>query len=720
GIEGYDKDGIRGALSQAAADAADEMVEQNTGIQNAGSTLRNQFYCANCGAHMPPGLTLCASCGVERTGGSPLERFTNDLVYTQVQQYDPRHHINQIRNIKNLGDAFDAAEDLYDAGRDTLDHARDAADFVRGQDTHHNVDDADLPTIHGPVPDAPDSPRQPRGDDGADVRDSQPTYSGADDDDPGRRRQPLTPEGEESSGAGLIPVTPGGADADQLPRSPTPEGLEPPRLDGGQPDADPTGGQDFLDIPRDQLRDPTLIKVQDYTREHGDFPEARGDDADHPRGPDDQEGARRPAEAAEGSDGGEDDSGGDRPTISDERIRDILSGMEGTGDDTSLEVLDPSGTPSTHDSLTGDSSDERRSRAEQWDFHQAEGDGFRPMGASEGGEDHTPGSVHIKVRQLEPGESYSRDDIIVEGAEDRFRDMPAEARQREVEKIKDRFLEQNPTAPERSTPQDDSDPPARVYDLDEGKASDRPSDPRGDEGDRPHPGEEPPADGQPPTAARDDETSPEPPTAARDDEASPEPPARQEPDRGTKGRIGEALANRFAEEQGWQPVLDPQHSQLSNYGEPGGHGFDGVHRDGDRYVVVEAKYGSSRESTHSEIQQYSADGTPLTHEDGSPVMGTYVQGSRDWMYNVIDRMRSGSAHDQDVAGELANAMKEGKVDYVLFNPVPVETEHGGGYDCTWQRGTPQPGATTHFRQDEGVYSPRWRIQTPPDSGPEEG
>jgi hypothetical protein len=173
-----------------------------------------------------------------------------------------------------------------------------------------------------------------------------------------------------------------------------------------------------------------------------------------------------------------------------------------------------------------------------------------------------------------------------------------------------------------------------------------------------------------------------------------------------KGILGEQRMNRLSTAPtekgglGLEKFFDPTQSKVALEGRTGGTGFDGVFRErgprGVRYVVGESKYGQS------ELGEFWTD----VYDEKGLLTGKrarYFQGSREWVENVLRRMRSGSAHDQAVAKELTNALNEGRVDFMLFNT------KAGGQTGTLEKGPLEPGVTTPRESYRGTAA-TWRME----------
>ncbi len=113
-VQGYEKGGWRGALTSAAAQAADELMEKYTHLPGIGSAFRDAY-----------------GTGYEKDKNgnwiSPLDRMTSDLWHNIADQYDPSVYIDRLQHAESIGDYFDVGMDALEAGEDV----RDAGDRIR-------------------------------------------------------------------------------------------------------------------------------------------------------------------------------------------------------------------------------------------------------------------------------------------------------------------------------------------------------------------------------------------------------------------------------------------------------------------------------------------------------------------------------------------------------------------------------------------------------------
>ncbi|MER5490744.1 hypothetical protein [Streptomyces sp. NPDC002490] len=118
---------------------------------------------------------------------------------------------------------------------------------------------------------------------------------------------------------------------------------------------------------------------------------------------------------------------------------------------------------------------------------------------------------------------------------------------------------------------------------------------------------------------------------------------------------GEAIARHHA-----IPERYPGAKELELHGpKSGNHQFDQVWKQGDRYIVVEAK-----SNVDTALGSRLIDGT------------RYSQGSRDYFEDILDAM-SGRVGDKSLAAKLETALEEGRVDYVLVKGLDNEGIYTG-------------------------------------------
>jgi hypothetical protein len=125
-VEGYEEGGLRGALSSAAAQGVDYLVQRYTGVPGTGMAFRN-------------------ACGTEYTRDkdgnpvSPLDRFVGGIWHSTVDQYDPRVYYDRYQKAQGIGDYVDMGLDAWDA----KDDAQSLREKMRGTspgDVHGDTD----------------------------------------------------------------------------------------------------------------------------------------------------------------------------------------------------------------------------------------------------------------------------------------------------------------------------------------------------------------------------------------------------------------------------------------------------------------------------------------------------------------------------------------------------------------------------------------------------
>src|SRR5205085_2560856 len=102
-----------------------------------------------------------------------------------------------------------------------------------------------------------------------------------------------------------------------------------------------------------------------------------------------------------------------------------------------------------------------------------------------------------------------------------------------------------------------------------------------------------------------------------------------------------------------------------------------------RYVIAESKWGSSK------LGEFEID---LLDDQGNATgkKGRYLQGSREWIENVLHRMRTrGSPHDVQIAAEVAEALQQKQLDFLLFKVNGQKPSQG-----SFEIGPVEPGVTT--------------------------
>jgi hypothetical protein len=191
---------------------------------------------------------------------------------------------------------------------------------------------------------------------------------------------------------------------------------------------------------------------------------------------------------------------------------------------------------------------------------------------------------------------------------------------------------------------------------------------------------------------------------------APTPPTTIQPlDNKAKGDLGEQRMHELAtapKAQGgleMKQAFDVSQSQVARQGRAGGTGFDGVFVYQDpqtgafRWVIGESKFGQSRLGEFIDMELYDEAGGSTGRQ------GKFLQGSREWVLNVIARMRGGSTHDREVAKALSEALDEGRVDFMLF------TMESDGQKGSFEMGRLEPGATTP-RASYGGKVGRWKLK----------
>jgi hypothetical protein len=663
-VQGYEEGGWRGALSAAAAQGADAALQHYTGAPGIGSALREQV-----------------GSGYERDKDgnlvSPLDRMASRVWHNFADQYDPRVYADRVKNAQGIGDLVDVGLDAWDA-RDDL---RDFKNKLTGTDQPDGQVNRETETEEAGA-------RRPHDEDGPRRR--------PDEDQPVKTRRP----GEEVGARPDEGETPGDRRSDESVGARKPDREEPGRQK--PPDEDQP------------------VK----TRRPGEEAGTRSDESEPASGrkPDESAGGRKP-------DGEEGELGGDRkdrrPTREDGRK---LGEQDSDGaynidmDNKTKNTLQqyqaqirpgdrpwqPQGetmdcTVATISSVTGQSYE-----------HLDANENFNKLRSDLSTEgDHQGGLQRDRLHEALRAAGADAEPVIPRGTEG----GPKPGSDEFVRNLEDRINRGEKVVVSMNDPDTGGghavhikgvvtengitklqveDPrrgpleiPAAVVDKRnlfdwENSYYVKSKDTGGDGSASP--------DVDHPVQTKTPVTEPGGRTdLGGGDESEPPLTPREKGDLARRQGLSveQPVAQAVVDHKNWNTVWEPQ--------ETGGHGGDRLAESPDdgRMKWLEVKKDQSRENSDNRTL-YDRDGKPQTEMvNGEWVVkkGEVMQGSRDWMWQKIhDMKQNGDESAQRVADKAAQAMRDGKMDYVLVQ-AQVDTD-SGEISTRYYESPPEPGATT--------------------------